>query len=349
VIHLSTPVLVVALLTGQDSGQRTPVPASEPLAVIETQALAADTSIRLYEVGHLTGQERLASHIAAIVETARVVEIEATLERLESLAHVRKEVSSTTESLLATIRELLSPPMEEGIQRVDAVSRGSIALVGTRLQHQWLAEFLASASRFDGMIDVQAQIFVLEVGRLAELSQIRSGEVLNAAQVATLAGELRRLGAEVVTSPRVSTYPFQRAHLSIVEQVAYIKDYELKVLPEQDSEIADPVIDVVSSGVQMQLRGVPLPNQKLSIFASLEYSVLERPIRTFETTLGAMAHSVTIQLPQVTRVQLEGRFEVLPGETLLLATVDPAGEHEVLVLLEASLILTPDALDGEER
>ena len=114
-----------------------------------------------------------------------------------------------------------------------------------------------------------------------------------------------------------------------------------------DAEIADPIIDIVESGVKMDLRGVPLADQKLGVFARLEYSTLEEPIPSFQTSIGARGHVVTIQLPKVTKVKLEGRFEVLPGETLLLATVDPTGETEVLALLRATRI-EAEAIDPDE-
>ncbi|TDJ68655.1 MAG: hypothetical protein E2O39_12850 [Planctomycetota bacterium] len=348
-IPLSTPALVIALLAAQDSGRRVPILATDEAQTYEAKSLAPDTALRLYDVGHLTGHTRLRDLLAGFADTANRIEIEGAIARLERLERLRTEVRSTTDSLVATIREMISPPLQEDIQRVDHLDRGSLALVGTRVQHEWLAQFLEAASGFNGLIDVQASIYVLEEGGLAELSQVRSGEVLSPAQVTALVGELELADVTAVTSPRVTTFPFQEAQLSIIEQVAYIKDYELKILPEQSVEIADPVIDVVNTGVIMQVRGVPLANHKLGIFASLEYSVLERPIRTIEMTLGAMGHQVTIQLPHVTRVMLEGRFEVLPDETLLLATVDPAGGNEVLALLRVTRVENVQVELSEDR
>ena len=131
---------------------------------------------------------------------------------------------------------------------------------------------------------------------------------------------------------------FQEAQLQAVKQVAYIRDYELKVLADQNVEVADPIIDVAQGGIEMSLRGVPLADGRLSIEADLNYSKLTEPIATFETTIGAMAHPVTIQLPEITRVHVEGRFELFPGETLLMASVDPSATSEALVLVRATLV-----------
>jgi hypothetical protein len=37
-----------------------------------------------------------------------------------------------------------------------------------------------------------------------------------------------------------------------------------------------------------------------------------------------------LQLPEITRVRLRGRFEVRPGETLVMTSLDQPGENEVL-------------------
>ena len=338
-------MFVVTLLGSQEPSERVPVPVELPA---ERPALALGTQLQLYDVATLTGHRQLEDEALAIVEAADLLPAESALLRLERVARRLEEVRSTTNSLLASIREMISPALEEGIQRIELLGGGSLALVGTPAQHHWLEEFLQNARRFDGLIDVQAHIFVLEPGRLDQLSRVRSGEVLERDQVVTLLGALKLAEVDAVTSPRITAFPFQQASLSVVDQLAYIKDYKLVVLPDEDAEVADPVVDVVSSGVEMTIRGIPSLNDELNIFAQLQYSTLERPISTFETTLGASSHPVRIQLPEVTRVKLEGRFGLRPGQTLVLSTRDSAGESEVLALVqvrrvEARELSLPDA------
>ena len=42
--------------------------------------------------------------------------------------------------------------------------------------------------------------------------------------------------------------PSRRAHVSVTNQTAYVRDYELTILPGLDEEIVDPVIDVAPDG-----------------------------------------------------------------------------------------------------
>ena len=193
--------IVLALLNPQEPGERVPIPAESPA---ERPELAPGTYLRLYDVATLTGQRRLEDAVLEMVETADPVGVDAALVKLERIERRLVEVRSTTDSLLASIREMISPELEKGIQRLDHLGRGSLALVGTAAQHEWLVQFLQTASGFDGLIDVQAHIFVLEPGQLAQLSRTRSGEVLEKAELVVLLRALEQAGVETVTSPRIT-------------------------------------------------------------------------------------------------------------------------------------------------
>jgi hypothetical protein len=314
---------------------------SDPLVQASPQAtdrLAFGTELRLYDIEAVNGYARLRERLAKIRTTADPTRLSESLELMAGLQKHREEVQTTSASLVATLTEMIEPKMEANLQRLEYLGAGSMALVGTPDQHMWMTRFLDSGTEFQGLIDVQARVYILEKGQLSKLSQAKSGEVLNQAQFKALIDALDKAGVESVTAPRLTTYPFQEADMRVIDQVAYIKDYELKVIPEQDAEIADPVIDVVHSGVVMKVRGMPLADGQLSVFASLDYSTLKRPIKTLETTLGASGHTLTVQVPEVTKVKLQGRFNVHPTEALLLATVDPQAENEVLVLVRAARI-----------
>ncbi len=341
VVCLGTPPL-----SAQDEGGRVPAPV---VSWSSTETVPAGTALRLYEARHLTGHARLAELVAAVKDTSSASGVEDALERLENLEHLRTDAERTAASLVAAVREQIDPQLEGRVQRIDHLGLGSLVLVGSPEQHAWLARFLEAASEFDGLIDIQARIYSLPPGQLSKLSRGRSGEVLGGEGVANLLRELERAGVEAVTTPRVATFPFQEASLSVIQQQAYIRDYELKVLPDLDAEVADPVIDVVDSGILMNLRGVPLADGLLGVAVELEYSDLEEPIPTAEIVLGAGKHKVTVQLPQVTKVSLEGSFELAPGETLMLATTDPTGEKEILVLLKATRVEAQRSAPGEGR
>tara|TARA_R110002126_G_scaffold4409_19_gene23237 strand:- start:7312 stop:8379 length:1068 start_codon:yes stop_codon:yes gene_type:complete len=351
-MHLALAALILSPLAAQDSEVRVPVPADDPVVVAEDPVLvrevprpiAEGTRIVRYELAHLTGHDGLEPWDDRFDEIQDPVAVQQALDLLDRFEDRRIAVQETTESLMSSVRDMMVPRMEAGIQRVEHVGDGAFVLVGTPAQHAWMVQFLAAADGFDGLIDIEAQIFVLERGKLAAYTPDRSGTVLEAQIATQLLLDLKDSGADVVVSPRVMTWPFQKAELSVISQQAYVSDYELKVIPETDHEIADPVIDVVNSGLTMTIRGVPLADDRLSVHANLEYSVLERPIPSTEITIGAGHHKVLIQTPKVTRIKLDGVFAMKGGESLLLVTADPTGLNDVIVMLKADRMELPEDL-----
>ncbi|MFT5052971.1 MAG: hypothetical protein ACI8QZ_004409 [Chlamydiales bacterium] len=313
--------------------QDRPLLSSTPL---ERAVPAEDVELRVYDLSHLTRSERLNTMITEATHSHGMLAGSTDFERLNTIKFLREQVQSTTESISRAIQDMLEPAFDEDRNEIVGLGNGTLAIIASTEQHEWLARLIAHAAAFDGLIDVQVRIYHLDLGSLAEMGQERSGQVVSEARAEALREVLRSTSDGEIRAPRVLTYPFQRAELSVLEQQAYIQDFELKVV--QDVEIADPVIGLAETGIRVRIRCIPIPEDKLSIDTHVEYSTLAEPIPSVETTIGAGAHKVTIQLPGITKINLEGRFEVLPGETLVMASTDPQGEQEVLVLVSATRV-----------
>ena len=122
---------------------------------------------------------------------------------------------------------------------------------------------------------------------------------------------------ELVTAPRILVHNTARANLSILNQVAYLQDFNVEIA--QAASIADPIVAVIQDGVILDVRPVVSADRR---FITLELrptvAVLKRPIEERVTTLGSQ-NSVTIMLPEVeiqrvrTSVPLPDRGTVLLG------------------------------------
>lgn len=122
---------------------------------------------------------------------------------------------------------------------------------------------------------------------------------------------------EVVTAPRILVHNTARANLSILNQVAYVQDFDVEIA--QAASIADPIIDVIQDGVILDVRPVVSADRR---FITMELrptvATLTRPIQQRVTTLGSQ-NSVTIMLPEVeiqrvrTSVPLPDKGTVLLG------------------------------------
>ena len=313
-------------------------------------AEAAAHSAVIYEIDDLTGHHRireLGDQLVARIgagETNKDVLREA----LDELASAGEWAADTASGMVSTIRSRIDPRLVGDEAMLEHLKNGKLLLNGTEAQHTWLRAYLEICRLHDSQILVRTTIITLPAGSLEKLRQERSGQVLPKAQAEKLLKAAQALdGVEVVSCPNVLTNPFRKASLTSVEQVAYIKDYELIVLQDQfdedgqvlATEIADPVVSVAQDGVILDLVAVPISKDSVSIEAKLTYSDLTLPIQTFETNIGALGHPVTIQLPEIKISRLQGTFELTPGETLAIANTDPNGANEVLMLMTAETLL----------
>lgn len=121
---------------------------------------------------------------------------------------------------------------------------------------------------------------------------------------------------ELVTSPRITVHNAARGNLSVLNQVAYVQDFNVEIA--QAASIADPIVNVVQDGVVLDVRPVVSADRR---FITLELrptiANLKRPIREFVTAIGAQ-NSVTIQLPEVELQKVRTSIPMPDGGTVML-------------------------------
>ena len=84
---------------------------------------------------------------------------------------------------------------------------------------------------------------------------------------------------ELVTSPRITVYNTARGNLSVLNQVAYVQDFNVEIA--QAASIADPIVNIVQDGVTLDVRPVVSADRR---FITLEL----RPARG--ETIAASPH-----------------------------------------------------------
>ncbi|MEM6675939.1 MAG: hypothetical protein AAF726_24030 [Planctomycetota bacterium] len=122
--------------------------------------------------------------------------------------------------------------------------------------------------------------------------------------------------SEVVNSQMLSVHDSQRAYVTVINQQAYIQDFDVEVA--QFQAVADPVVNVLNEGVVLDVRPTILENRKwlrLEIQPTIARVVA---LRDFATTLGGNTAPVEFQLPEL-EVQSVNTSAFLPdGGSLLL-------------------------------
>ncbi len=121
---------------------------------------------------------------------------------------------------------------------------------------------------------------------------------------------------ELVNSQTLSVHNTQRAYVTVINQQAYIQDFDVEVA--QFQAVADPAINVLHEGVVLDVRPTISHNRQ---YLTLEIQPTVAQIvglRTFSTTLGGNTSPVDFQLPEL-EVQSVNTSAVLPdGGSILL-------------------------------
>ena len=114
----------------------------------------------------------------------------------------------------------------------------------------------------------------------------------------------------------LSVHDSQRAYVTVINQRAYIQDFDVEVA--QFQAVADPTVNVLSEGIVLDVRPTILDNRKwlrLEIQPTVARIV---SLRSFSTTLGGNTAPVEFQLPEL-EVQSVNTSAFLPdGGSLLL-------------------------------
>ena len=132
---------------------------------------------------------------------------------------------------------------------------------------------------------------------------------------------------ETVTAPRITVNNGARANVSVLNQVAYVQDFDVQIA--QAASIADPIIKVIQDGVILDVRPVVSADlQYITLELRPTIAELQRPIREQPTTLGTQ-NSVTIQLPEVEIQRVRTSIPIPDGGTVLLGGLKESTKQDV--------------------
>ncbi|MCA8935621.1 MAG: hypothetical protein KDB68_05395 [Planctomycetes bacterium] len=149
--------------------------------------------------------------------------------------------------------------------------------------------------------------FAMQFAYFVDLTQINA--VIVAVQ--------KRKKARVLTAPRLSAFNTQRANITIVNQIPYIRDFELATATT--AAIANPVVDTILDGMVLDVKPT-VSNDRRFITIEVQPTVAELvlPIPTFTTTLGPTS-SVTLQIPEIKLQTVQTTVRVPDGGAVVIA------------------------------
>jgi type II secretory pathway component GspD/PulD (secretin) len=149
--------------------------------------------------------------------------------------------------------------------------------------------------------------FAMQFAYFVDLTQINA--VIHAVQ--------KRKKARVLTAPRLSAFNTQRSNITIVNQIPYVRDFDLQTATA--SAIANPVIDTILDGMVLDVKPT-VSNDRRFVTIEVQPTVAELvlPIPTFTTTLGPTS-AVTIQVPEVKLQTVQTTVRVPDGGAVVVA------------------------------
>lgn len=342
------------------SAQRQPIPAAE--------GAAAERTIQVYDLRDLVADATAPAAPAAVApKVAEPATAERapgrTLRELPLLGELfeprEKKVTppgpkARLVALADLMREFVEPRLDER-DEIQVVGESSIVVLALPAQHAWIQRWLTAARDApEQFLEVEVTFYALTptgyaahlapvLARAPQPTQVRVDPGVRAQSLllapgaeteAFLAALAKTEGVEIVSAPRVLARMRESADVRTGEQVSYIKDFKVERTPT--GIIADPVVDTVWDGLGFTIIGTPLSSGHLGLQIEAIAADLQRPIPTFETTLGVGA-PVSIQLPRVRVARVRAAVE-LPKDHVVLFSLADATEKPMVVVLRARAV-----------
>ncbi|MBE7493246.1 MAG: hypothetical protein HS108_16005 [Planctomycetes bacterium] len=136
----------------------------------------------------------------------------------------------------------------------------------------------------------------------------------------------KRERATLLTAPRITVHNTQRAHVSILNEIAYIRDFDVSTAT--GVAVADPIVDIIRDGIVLDVRPTISADRR---YVTLELrptlAVLLRPIPTFLTSLG-VGTPVAIQTPQLSLQRIRTTVTVPDGGSFVIGGLRKMSETQ---------------------
>jgi len=137
---------------------------------------------------------------------------------------------------------------------------------------------------------------------------------LQASMILTLVEKSENV--ELINDQMLSVHNTQRAHVTVINQQAYVQDFDVEVA--QFQAVADPVVNVLTEGIVLDVRPTIQHNRRYLTLEIQPTVAQVVSLTDFSTTLAGQTAAVTFQLPEL-EVQSVFTTAVVPdGGSILL-------------------------------
>jgi hypothetical protein len=256
----------------------------------------------------------------------------------EQLDPAREErIERGTPLLAELIKRNLEPAFDPNLHSINVSSPGVLAIVATGAQHAWLARFFALAKQTNDLVQIETRWVMGPRGSFEKLGLKSSSTLPTQDEFAVLLKKFEedKTGADEFTqllAPRLIARNMQRATISSLEQISYIKEWHVTFVQPGPQEIADPFVDTINAGEKLEVRAVRVDVNLFRLALEVEHVAVAQPIPTKKVRVSvAPGGEAEVGLPVVTRVNFSADVKLVGGNAVVLVT--PLDEKKDLALI----------------
>jgi hypothetical protein len=248
-------------------------------------------------------------------------------------------LQGTVEALTRGLKTHMSPPWDSKRNVMDHSGAGVLIVSATESQQLWIKKFLDHI-RENGIEMLKVDTRLIQVPRGKLKSYGIDPPVASVETQATIDAILLRIAqdpaSEIISSPSMGLKSLGNGTISVIQQIAYVKEWNVRAVVPERQMIADPVVDVIQEGLIMNVFATALPGGGHGIDLDLERTSIERPIPTRKIRIATEPEQeVTVSSPEVTKVSLKSTFVLEEGTSVIFATAANDDEHDLLVVITA--------------
>lgn len=249
--------------------------------------------------------------------------------RNEQMFGAQPMLGSTSDEAVTLLRNFIEPALREG-DDIKAIGPHWIAVLADEQRIACIDRIFAAAKKHrNDLMTIEVRLLEFKKATFhkvlakeltkVEREDITTFEAVIEKEEARAFAKRCMAGAEKsLAAPKLSVMPLQEAHVSMVKNVAYVKDFT--VHRADAAVIADPVIGTAWEGHRGKMLATFLPDGRIGLSCEVQVQELHRPIPEAKISVIKDAQPVTIQLPRTSGVRMANVAEVSPGSLVVLAT-----------------------------
>jgi hypothetical protein len=259
-----------------------------------------------------------------------------------------------TTRLAEVIHDNIEPALQENLHTITVAGAGSLAIVATFAQHEWIKRVLALARTNTDMPTFETRWLVGAHGSFEKLgleagSNLPTAEKFKTLLARTEGDDAATSGFERINASTLMLHNLARASIRTSEAIDYVKDWEVRRALPGPKDYVVPVVATLEPGNVFQVRAVLIEPNLYRCALRVEHSSVKQPIRVTKVPLGAASGGeVEIALPELDIQRVSSDTKLANGAAVaFVVALDDQRDLALLVQLSTVAKQAPPA--GEHK